>query len=164
MTAVLTTQPYLASREIGPMTEQEQTVILEAREILARYFNQNPVLASWQAVLDYCAITVRGEVECFHVLYLDRKNRLISDVLVSVGTVDHVPVYPREVLKRALLMNATALILVHNHPSGDPEPSDADLKMTKEIHKGCKALGLTLHDHIIVGAGRETSLRARGDI
>ena len=88
------------------MTEQEQTVILEAREILARYFNQNPLLTSWQAVLDYCAIAVRGEVECFHVLYLDRKNRLISDVRVSVGTVDHVPVYPREVLKCALLMNA----------------------------------------------------------
>ena len=95
------------------MTEQEQTVILEAREILARYFNQNPLLTSWQAVLDYCAIAVRGEVECFHVLYLDRKNRLISDVRVSVGTVDHVPVYPREVLKCALLMNASALILVH---------------------------------------------------
>ena len=95
------------------MTEQEQTVILEAREILARYFNQNPMLSSWQAVLDYCALAVRGEVECFHVLYLDRKNRLISDVTVSVGTVDHVPVYPREVLKRALLMNASALILVH---------------------------------------------------
>jgi len=146
------------------MTEQEQTVILEAREILARYFNQNPMLSSWQAVLDYCALAVRGEVECFHVLYLDRKNRLISDVTVSVGTVDHVPVYPREVLKRALLMNASALILVHNHPSGDPEPSDADLKMTKEIQKGCKTLGLTLHDHIIVGAGREVSLRARGDL
>lgn len=146
------------------MTEQEQTVILAAREILARYFNQNPVLASWQAVLDYCALTVRGEVECFHVLYLDRRNRLISDVRVSVGTVDHVPVYPREVLKRALLMNASALILVHNHPSGDPEPSEADLKITKELQTGCKVLGLTLHDHIIVGAGRETSLRTRGQL
>lgn len=144
------------------MTEQEQTMILEAREILARYINRNPVLASWQAVLDYCALTVRGEVECFHVLYLDRKNRLISDVLVSVGTVDHVPVYPREVLKRALLMNATGLILVHNHPSGDPEPSQADITMTKEIWKACQTLGITLHDHIIVGAGSETSLRGRG--
>ncbi|WP_370870358.1 JAB domain-containing protein [Cypionkella sp.] len=95
------------------MNEQEQTVILEAREILGRYLNRNPVLGSWQAVMDYCALSVRGEVECFHVLYLDRKNRLIADERLSVGTVDHVPVYPREILKRALALNASALILVH---------------------------------------------------
>lgn len=98
------------------------------------------------------------------MLYLDRKNRLISDECLSVGTVDHVPVYPREVLRRCLALNASALILVHNHPAGVPEPSAADLKMTKEIRKGCEVLGVTLHDHIITGAGRETSLRARGDI
>jgi DNA repair protein RadC len=146
------------------LNEQEQTVILEAREILGRYLNRNPVLSSWQAVMDYCALSVRGEVERFHVLYLDRKNRLISDERLSIGTVDHVPVYPREVLKRALALNASALILVHNHPSGDPEPSDSDIRMTQEVHSACAVLGLTLHDHIIVGAGRETSLRARGDI
>lgn len=146
------------------LNEQEQTVILEAREILGRYLNRNPVLGSWQAVMDYCALSVRGEVECFHVLYLDRKNRLIADERLSVGTVDHVPVYPREVLKRALALNASALILVHNHPSGDPEPSDADIRMTQEVQSACAVLGLTMHDHIIVGAGRETSLRARGDI
>lgn len=146
------------------LNEQEQTVILEAREILGRYLNRNPVLSSWQAVMDYCALSVRGEVERFHVLYLDRKNRLISDERLSVGTVDHVPVYPREVVRRALALNASALILVHNHPSGDPEPSDSDIRMTKEVHSACGVLGLTLHDHIIVGAGRETSLRARGDI
>lgn len=146
------------------LNEQEQTVILEAREILGRYLNRNPVLGSWQAVMDYCALSVRAGVECFHVLYLDRKNRLISDERLSVGTVDHVPVYPREVLKRALALNASALILVHNHPSGDPEPSDSDIRMTKEVQSACAVLGLTLHDHIIVGAGRETSLRARGDI
>ena len=146
------------------MTPQEETVILEAREILGRYLNQNPVLGSWQAVRDYCALTVRGPVEHFHVLYLDRKNRVISDELLSVGTVDHVPVYPREVIKHALLLDACALILIHNHPSGDPTPSEADLSMTKEIQKGCKYLGLTLHDHIIVGAGSEVSLRALGKI
>ncbi|MEO8245408.1 MAG: DNA repair protein RadC, partial [bacterium] len=108
--------------------------------------------------------TVRGPVEHFHVLYLDRKNRVISDELLSVGTVDHVPVYPREVIKRALLLDACALILIHNHPSGDPTPSEADLSMTKEIQKGCKYLGLPLHDHIIVGAGAEVSLRALGEI
>ncbi|WP_112875058.1 RadC family protein [Paracoccus endophyticus] len=143
---------------------QEQAVVYEARQILLRHLNQNPVLSSWQAVLDYCALTIRGEVERFHVLYLDRKNRLISDECLAIGTVDHVPVYPREVLRRSLALNAAALIIVHNHPTGDPEPSAADLAMTKEIQKACKALGVTLHDHIIVGAGRETSLRARGDL
>ncbi|MFD1911329.1 JAB domain-containing protein [Halodurantibacterium flavum] len=146
------------------MTEQEQTIILEAREILARYINHNPVLSSWQAVLDYCALSVRGEVERFHVLYLDRRNRLIADERHAVGTVDHVPVYPREVMKRALELHASALILCHNHPSGDSEPSQADIEMTKRIAQACDVLGLTLHDHVIIGAGRETSLRTRGDI
>jgi len=108
-------------------------------------------------------LSVVGEVERFHVLYLDRKNRLISDERLGTGTVDHVPVYPREVLRRALDLNASALILVHNHPSGDPEPSDADITMTREVQKACQALCLVLHDHIIVGAGREVSLRGRGD-
>ncbi|MBC2861727.1 DNA repair protein RadC [Stappia sp. 28M-7] len=143
---------------------QEQAVVYEARQILLRHLNQNPVLSSWQAVLDYCALTIRGEVERFHVLYLDRKNRLISDECLAIGTIDHVPVYPREVLRRSLALNASALIIVHNHPAGDPEPSAADLAMTREIQKACAALGVTLHDHIITGAGRETSLRARGEI
>lgn len=143
---------------------QEQAVVYEARQILLRHLNQNPVLSSWQAVLDYCALTIRGEVERFHVLYLDRKNRLISDECLAIGTIDHVPVYPREVLRRSLALNASALIIVHNHPAGDPEPSAADLTMTKEIQKACAALGVTLHDHIITGAGREMSLRARGEI
>ena len=95
------------------MTPQEETVILEAREILGRYLNQNPVLGNWQAVRDYCAVAVRGEVERFHVLYLDRRNRVISDEQLAVGTVDHVPVYPREIIKRALMLNASALIVIH---------------------------------------------------
>ena len=95
------------------MTPQEETVILEAREILGRYLNQNPILGNWQAVRDDCAVAVRGEVERFHVLYLDRRNRVISDEQLSIGTVDHVPVYPREIIKRALMLNASALIVVH---------------------------------------------------
>lgn len=91
------------------------------------------------------------------MLYLDRKDRLISDERLGVGTVDHVPVYPREVVRRAL-------ILVHNHPSGDREPSEADIAMTQEVQKACVVLGLTLHDHIIVGSGREVGLRGRGDL
>mgnify|MGYP002037503750 CR=1 FL=1 len=145
------------------MTPQEQTVILEARDILGRYLSQNPVIGSWQALMDYCALTVRGPLERFHVLYLDRKNRIIADELLSTGTVDHVPVYPREVLRRCLALNASALIIVHNHPAGDPEPSAADLAMTKEIRNACASLGVMLHDHIITGAGREISLRARGE-
>lgn len=155
-----------ASRRSGSieLTAQEQATVFAAREILSRHISRNPVLTSWQAVIDYCALSVRGEVERFHVLYLDRKNRLISDERLGVGTVDHVPVYPREVVRRALDLNASALVLVHNHPSGDPEPSEADIAMTKEVQKACEVLGLALHDHIIVGAGREVSLRGRGDI
>ena len=100
-----------------PMTPQEKTVILEARDILGRYLSQNPVIGSWQALMDYCALTVRGPIERFHVLYLDRKNRLVSDECLAIGTVDHAPVYPREVLRRGLALNASALIIVHNHPT-----------------------------------------------
>lgn len=145
------------------MTPSEEALILEARETLTKYLNQNPVLSSWQGVLDYCALTLIGPVESFHVLYLDTKNRLIKDVKLSEGTVNHVPVYPREVVKKALELNATALILVHNHPSGDPTPSPADISMTKTLQKGCKFLDLTLHDHIIAAGGRTYSLKSHGD-
>lgn len=144
------------------MTEQEQGIIAAAREILRRQIRCHPVLSSWQAVVDYIALTVRGEEERFHVLYLDRRNRLISDECLAIGTVDHVPVYPREVVKRALLLNASALLVAHNHPAGDPAPSEADITMTKKLQQACATLDLTLHDHIIVGAGREISLRAEG--
>ena len=124
---------------------------------------QRHVISSWDAVLDYCHTTMaHRETEQFRVLYLDRKNTLIADEEQARGTVDHVPVYPREVAKRALELNASALILVHNHPSGDPTPSDADIAMTKQIHAACNALGLTLHDHLIVGKSRELSFRAEG--
>ncbi|MGR3452334.1 MAG: JAB domain-containing protein [Paracoccus sp. (in: a-proteobacteria)] len=145
-----------------PLSAREEAVVYEARQILRRHLNQNPILSSWQAVMDYCAVTVRGAVERFHVLYLDRKNRLISDECLAAGTVDHVSVYPREVLRRALLLNASALIIVHNHPAGDPEPSAADLAMTREIATASRSLGITVHDHIIVGGDREVSLRTRG--
>src|SRR5690606_27403402 len=139
---------------------QEQAVVYEARQILLRHLNQNPVLSSWQAVLDYCALTIRGEVERFHVLYLDRKNRLISDECLAIGTIDHVPVYPREVLRRSLALNASALSLVHTHPAGDPEPSAAHLAMTREIQQVCAAPGVQTHDHILTRAGRGASLTA----
>lgn len=144
------------------MTPQEETIILEARDILGRYLSQNPVISSWQALMDYCAFSVRGPVERFHVLYLDRKNRIISDELLSTGTVDHVPVYPREVIKRALMLNASALILIHNHPSGDPTPSQSDITMTRQIIAAAETMGITVHDHLIVGKSRELSFRSSG--
>jgi len=96
------------------------------------------------------------------VLYLDRKNVLIADEEQAKGTIDHVPVYPREVVKRALELNASALLLVHNHPSGDPTPSDSDITMTNQIQDAALALGLTLHDHLIIGKSRELSFRSEG--
>ena len=121
------------------------------------------VLSSWDALLDYCHTAMsHGETEQFRVLFLDLKNALIADEEQAKGTVDHVPVYPREVAKRALELNASAIILVHNHPSGDPTPSQSDINMTQQIQRACDALGLTLHDHLIIGKSRELSFRSEG--
>ena len=151
---------------VGQAIATELKIVKASAQRLARSRVMNrPVLTSWDALLDYCHTAMaHGTIEQFRVLYLDRKNVLIADDQQARGTVDHVPVYPREVIKRALMLNASALILIHNHPSGDPTPSEADLSMTKEIQKGCRYLGLTLHDHIIVGAGTELSLRALGKL
>lgn len=124
---------------------------------------QRQVISGWDAVLDYCHTTMaHRETEQFRVLFLDRKNVLIADEEQARGTVDHVPVYPREVAKRALELNASALILVHNHPSGDPTPSDSDIDMTDRINTALTALGLVLHDHLIIGKSRELSFRTEG--
>lgn len=124
---------------------------------------QTHVLTSWDSLLDYCHTAMaHRETEQFRVLFLDRKNMLIGDEEQAKGTVDHVPVYPREVAKRALELNASAIILVHNHPSGDPTPSQADIDMTTRVNAACEALGLTLHDHLIIGKSRELSFRAEG--
>ena len=121
------------------------------------------VISSWDAVLDYCHTSMaHRETEQFRILYLDRKNVLVADEEQARGTVDHVPVYPREVVKRALELNASALILVHNHPSGDPTPSQSDIDMTTRVQHAAEALGLVLHDHLIIGRQRELSFRAEG--
>lgn len=121
------------------------------------------VVSSWDALLDYCQTAMaHGDVEQFRVLFLDRKNVLIADEAQARGTVDHVPVYPREVVKRALELNATALILVHNHPSGDPTPSGADIEMTEQIRIAAEALSITLHDHLVIGKSTELSFKAEG--
>ncbi|CAN0586525.1 unnamed protein product [Ectocarpus sp. 12 AP-2014] len=124
---------------------------------------QRHAISSWDALLDYCHTTMaHRETEQFRVLYLDRKNILIADEEQARGTVDHVPVYPREVARRALELNASALILVHNHPSGDPTPSQADFDMTGKVASACEALSITLHDHLVIGKSREISFRAEG--
>ncbi|WP_371170122.1 RadC family protein [Aliiroseovarius sp. 2305UL8-7] len=124
---------------------------------------QRHVISSWDAVLDYCHTTMaHRDTEQFRVLFLDRKNVLIADEAQGTGTVDHVPVYPREVVKRALELNASAIILVHNHPSGDPTPSDNDIQMTAQVNDAASALGITLHDHLIVGKSTELSFRGSG--
>jgi DNA repair protein RadC len=113
--------------------------------------------------MDYLtAALARERVEHFHVLFLDNRNRLLADEAQARGTVNHTPVYPREVVKRALELHATALILVHNHPSGDPTPSADDIAMTREIREAGRALSIVLHDHLIIGNGRSTSFRREG--
>jgi DNA repair protein RadC len=118
-------------------------------------------IASWNEVIDYCrAAMAFAEREEFRVLFLDKKNGLIADETQGVGTVDQTPVYPREIVRRALELSATAVILVHNHPSGDPTPSTQDVKMTKEIIAVAAPLGVTVHDHIVIGRHGHASLRS----
>lgn len=149
---------------VGEAVIQELKIVEAAAHRMARAkVMHRPVISSWDALLDYCRTAMaHGDIEQFRVLYLDRKNTLIADEEQGRGTVDHVPVYPREVVKRALEINASALILVHNHPSGDPTPSEADISVTHQIEAAAQALGLTLHDHLIIGKARELSFRAQG--
>lgn len=149
---------------IGPAVAQELKIVeaAAARLSRSRIMNQ-PVLSSWDALVDYCHTTMaHAEIEHFRVLYLDRKNRLIADEQQARGTVNHVPVYPREIVRRALELNSSALILVHNHPSGDPSPSDADIVMTKRIVDAAAVMEIAVHDHLIIGKSCELSFRSQG--
>jgi len=139
----------------------ELKVIEAAAHRLAKgQVKRRPVLSSWSAVIDYCRTTMAyADRELVRVLFLDKRNQLIADEVLQTGTVDHAPVYPREVVKRALELSASAIILCHNHPSGDPTPSRADIDMTKRIIDVAKPLGIELHDHIIVGKDGHASLR-----
>jgi DNA repair protein RadC len=135
-------------------------VAASANRIAKGELRQRPVLSSGGAVIDYCrAAMAFAEKEQFRILFLDKKNQLIADEVQQTGTVDHTPVYPREVVKRALELSATAIILVHNHPSGDPTPSNADVQMTKQIVDIAKPLGIAIHDHIIVGRNGHATLK-----
>jgi DNA repair protein RadC len=134
-----------------------------ALRLMRAELRDRPVLGSWDRLIDYCTAHIaHNQVEEFHLLFLDRKNMLIAHERQQRGTIDHTPVYPREVVKRALELAASALILVHNHPSGDPTPSKADIAVTRDIVKAAGPLGVTVHDHIIIGRGRHTSLRDMG--
>ena len=134
-----------------------------ALRLMRLELQERPVLGSWDKLIDYCnAQVAHNKVEEFHILFLDRKNVLIADEVQQRGTIDHTPVYPREVVKRALALNAAALILVHNHPSGDPKPSRDDIEMTKEIRRASEALGISVHDHLVIGRKGHASFRSLG--
>jgi DNA repair protein RadC len=153
-----------AVKGVGEAVVQELKIVEAAAHRLARAkVLHRAVLSSWDQLLEYCRTAMaHRETEQFRVLYLDRKNVLIADEEQAKGTVDHVPVYPREVVKRALELNASALILVHNHPSGDPTPSQADITVTGQVHDAAQVMGIVLHDHLIIGKSRELSFRSEG--
>jgi DNA repair protein RadC len=146
---------------VGAAAIAEFKIIEAAAKRMARAeLKRRTVLSSWSAVLDYCRTAMAfAEKEALRVLFLDKKNQLIADEVQQTGTVDHTPVYPREVVKRALELSATAVILVHNHPSGDPTPSRADIEMTQAIVAVARPLGISVHDHIIVGKDGHASLK-----
>ncbi|MGH1453268.1 MAG: RadC family protein [Paracoccaceae bacterium] len=149
---------------VGGAVVQELKIVEAAAHRLARSkVMQRHVISSWDAVIDYCHTAMaHRDTEQFRILFMDRKNVLIADEAQAKGTIDHVPVYPREVVKRALELNAAALILVHNHPSGDPTPSEADITVTQQIYDAAKTLDIILHDHLIIGKSHELSFVSEG--
>jgi DNA repair protein RadC len=166
LAAVLAAEPSELAKVpgLGDASIAALKIVPEAARRLAReQVMGQPVLSSWGKLLDYCRISLAHEkVERFHLLFLDRQNRLIADETQQRGTVDHTPVYPREVVRRALELGASALILVHNHPSGDPTPSQADIEMTREIVAAGEKLGISVHDHVVIGKSGETSFKTAG--
>lgn len=151
---------------VGRSTAIELKIVAAAAQRIARgSIAKRQVLSSWSSVLEYCrAAMAFAEREEFRILFLDKRNQLIADEVQQRGTVDHTPVYPREIIRRALELSATALVLVHNHPSGDPSPSPADIRMTHDIIQIAKPLGIAIHDHIIVGRFGHASLKGLGHI
>ncbi len=146
---------------VGEAVAADLRIVAAAGQRLARgQVTKRPVLGSWTAVIDYCRAAMAFEArEQFRILFLDKKNALIADEVQQVGTVDHTPVYPREIVRRALELSSTAIVLVHNHPSGDPTPSQADITMTRESIAVAKAMGIVVHDHIIVGRDGHASFK-----
>jgi len=151
----------LEVKGVGPAIVTELKLIRAAALRLTKGEVVNrPALNTWNAIVDYCrAAMAFEERENFRILFLDKKNQLIADEVQQEGTVDHTPVYTREVIKRALELSSTAIILVHNHPSGDPTPSLADIDMTKRIAQAGEKLGVLVHDHIVIGRKGHVSFR-----
>jgi DNA repair protein RadC len=149
---------------VGEATAIELKIIHAAAvKVAQERVLRRPVISSWDELLAYCRASMADEkIEQFRVLFLDKKNILIADEVQQKGTVDHTPVYPREVVKRALELSASAIILVHNHPSGDPTPSRADIEMTNQIVKAAQALGLRVHDHLVIGHRSQASFKGLG--
>jgi len=161
------TAPMAALQEVEGMGEAAAAALKlvqgAALRLSSVQVRQSDVLNNWDRLISHLtAVMAREPIEQFRVLFLDSKNRLIADEAQARGTVNHTPVYPREVVKRALELHATALILSHNHPSGDPTPSRADIEMTQEVKQAAMALGITLHDHVIIGRGGYLSFRREG--
>jgi len=156
--------PDARLREIGGLGEAAITEIkliaAASNRVAKGQLKQRTLLSSWATVIDYCRTAMAfADKEQFRILFLDKRNQLIADEVQQIGTIDHTPVYPREVVKRALELSATAIIMVHNHPSGDPTPSQADIQMTKAVIEVSKPLGIAVHDHIIVGKHGHASLK-----
>jgi DNA repair protein RadC len=142
----------------GLKTVRAAALLMTKQELINK-----PVIGNWQKLLDYCRISLAEEkIEQFHLLFLDHKNALIAHERQQTGTIDHAPVYPREVVKRALELEASAIIMVHNHPSGDPTPSKDDVAMTKAVAAAAEKLGILLHDHVVVGRKGHKSMRSLG--
>ena len=151
---------------VGEAVATEIKIVEAAAHKLAqaRVLNHE-LISSWDALMDYCTtVMAHRETEQFRILYLNNKNILIADEAQAEGTVDHVPVYPREVVRRALALNASAIILVHNHPTGDPTPSQADIDMTRTIELAVNSVGIELHDHVVIGKGSQFSFRSEGHL
>jgi DNA repair protein RadC len=162
---VISADPALLREETGSESVVRELKIVQAAALhLAQSAVLNrPLLSSWSALLEYCHAAMAYEKnEMFRILFLDHKNVLIADETQQMGTVDHTPVYPREVMKRAMNLSASAIILVHNHPSGDPTPSRADIEMTKQIIEAGRPLKIAVHDHIVIGRGKTASFRQLG--
>jgi DNA repair protein RadC len=140
-----------------------RTIQALTQKMMVNDLLQKPILSSWQKLVDYCYVAMAHEKrEQFRVLFLNRKNQLIADEVLQTGTIDQAPVYPREIVKRALDLGATAMILVHNHPSGDPTPSDSDITMTEEIIRAAAALEIIVHDHLIISRNGYSSFKSLG--
>jgi len=156
---VLAKTPGLGETSVAGLKVVQQAAI----RILRNEVENAPVLSSWDRLLDYCRAAMgRETVEQFRLLFLDNRNRLIADEVQQKGTVNHTPLYPREVVKRALELNASALIMVHNHPSGDPTPSIQDIEMTRAVRDALSQIDIRLHDHLIIAKSDHSSMRSDG--